>query len=250
MEINTYLENLGLSDKEIKIYLALLELGESSIVSIRQKVKLPRTTVFHLLGKLKERGLIEITETSTRSIYIPYPPRKLVSILNSQANKLKEQADNLRDRLPELNQLFGSASFMPKVRFFVGEDIREVYEEVLESPIDELLFVGETDKVADILGQRFFKNWVNRKVEKKIWTKSIRVSGSEDPFFDPKEGLRKARFTPESFKSPAHIYIYHNSVAIITTSKENFAVVITSREYAETMKHWFTELWKVSTTIK
>ncbi|MEI6498490.1 MAG: helix-turn-helix domain-containing protein [bacterium] len=246
MEINNYLYELGLSDKEIKVYLAILELGENPIMPIKKKVGLPRTTAFHALEQLKSFGLIEILETPKRRVYVPYPPRKIVSVFNHKANKLREQAESIQKDMSELNQLFGSATFMPKVRFFVGDEIREIYEEILDSPIDELIFVGETNKIEGILGHNFFRDWVKRKVQKGIWTRSIRVKNEENLFFDPNDSLRKARFAPESFKAPAQIYIYHNSVAIISSANENFATVITSREYAGTMKHWFSELWKVS----
>jgi len=246
MNIKELLENLGLSQKEITIYLACLELGESSIVSIKKKVNLPRTTVFRALEEIEEKGLIEIIETGKRRIYFPYPPKKIAQILSSKAENLKDQAENFKEMLPELNQLYAFSPFQPKVRMLVGQEIKQVYEEILASPIEEFMYLGETNKILSILSKRYLNDFVKRKVQKQIWTKSLRVVKEEDSFFDPQKGLRKVRYLPEGFKAPANIYIYHNNVAIITTANENFALVVTSKEYAETMKSWFNGLWKTA----
>lgn len=246
MNIEESLKELGLKENEIDIYLALLELGESSIVPIRKRVHLPRTTVFHALERLDEKGLIDILETPARRIYFPHPPKKIVTLLADQSEKLKDQAEDFKNFLPQLNQLYNISPFQPRVRFFVGGEIKEIYEEILASPINEFLYLGETNKVMSILSRRYLMDFVKRKVEKGIWTKSLRVKKEEDPFFDPKTGLRKVRYLPEGFNAPANIYIYHHNVAIIATAKENFALVVTSKEYAETMKSWHGELWKVA----
>jgi sugar-specific transcriptional regulator TrmB len=247
LQIRENLEALGLTEHEIAIYLASLELGESSIIPIKKRIGLPRTTVFRLLEQLKAQGIIEIIETPTRRLYVPYPPRKIVTLLNNQAEKFKEKAENLQNILPELNKLYSASPFQPKVRFFVGDEIEQIYNEILESPIEELLYIGETNKLTSILSKQFFAKWVKKKVEKNIWTRSIRVREQEDLFFDPRKDLRKARFAPKGFEAPSHTYVYHNNVAILTSAKENFGVVITSHEFAATMKNTFQELWKIST---
>jgi len=246
MNLKELLTQLGLNDKEIKVYLVCLELGESSIVEIRKRAVLARTTVFHCLERLDEKGLIDIVETGKGRIYFPHPPKKIVTLLSEQSEKLKEQAEDFQNYLPELNQIYNVSPFQPKVRFFVGLEMKDIFEEILDSPIEEFMYLGETNKIMSILSKRFLSQFVKSKVEKGIWTKSLRVKREEDPFFDAKTGLRKVRYLPENFKAPANIYIYHHNVAIITTAKENFALVITSKEYAETMRHWFNELWKTS----
>lgn len=246
MAIKDSLQQLGLNEKETAVYLSCLELGESSIVAIRAHTNLARTTVFHALERLEQKGLVEIIETPHRRIYFPHPPKKIVSLLIDQAEKIKLQAESFREHLPELNQLYNVSPFQPKVRLFLGEEIKQIYEEILASPVDEFMYLGETNKILSILSKRYLSEFVKKKVEKGIWTKSLRVKPEEDPFFDPKQGLRRVRYLPESFKAPANIYIYHHNVAIITTSKENFALVVTSKENAETMRSWYNELWKIS----
>lgn len=249
MDIRSYLDQLGLDDKEIATYLACLELGESSIMPIVKKTDLPKTTVYHLLDRLKEHGLIEIMIRGTKYYYVPYPPKKLLTLYRHKITEAKERAENLAEALPEIDRLYVGSAFQPKVRYFKGQkELREIYDEVLDMPIDEEWYVGETNKLVKALGESYLKKWVHKRVAKNIKSKSIRVASEESkqPEFLSEKLMRSIRYAPESFKSPTHIMIYGDNVAIITTGEEDFGLVVTSREFAETMRHWFKELWKVS----
>ena len=51
------LEDLGLSNAESRIYIALLESGPSKTGLIIDRTKLQSSTVYHILGSLIEKGL-------------------------------------------------------------------------------------------------------------------------------------------------------------------------------------------------
>jgi len=249
MNLEQYLKQLGLKDKEIKVYLVLLELGESQIMPIVEKVGLPRTTVFHILERLKINKLIEIIHRKTRSIYTPYPPKKIANILELKKAETEEKIKSFNLALPEFSKLYTVSPFEPKIRFFRGSEIRDIYEEILIAGVDEERYVGEAKKIVSALGEEYLKQWIDRRVRKGIRSKSIRVKKeeSEQPIFSgQKEYLRQIRYAPEGFESPMHILIYGNNVAYISTEEENFGLVISSLELARTMRNWFQQLWKMS----
>lgn len=249
MTIEVYLKQLGLDDKEIKIYLACLEIGESAIMPIVDKVGLPRTTVFHILERLGQRKLVEIVQKGSRHLYIPYPPRHLVTLMKQDREKMDEQIESLKTALPELSRVYSHSSFEPKVRFFKGNEIRQIYDEILEIGADESWYVGESDKIVQALGEKYLRNWIEKRVKLGVRSKSVRVRSnkSEEEIFEGgKKYLRNIRYAPVDFKSPTHILIYGDNVAYITTGEENFGLVITSRESAQTMRNWFNQLWKIS----
>ena len=49
MEINKVLENLGLKEGEIKVYLDLLKFNQSSVAKIKERTQLHRTTIYDFL---------------------------------------------------------------------------------------------------------------------------------------------------------------------------------------------------------
>lgn len=52
------LKNLGLNEKEARVYLAALELGEASVQEIAQKSGVKRVTAHVAIEKLKTEGLL------------------------------------------------------------------------------------------------------------------------------------------------------------------------------------------------
>jgi sugar-specific transcriptional regulator TrmB len=254
METLESLKILDLSDQETKIYSICLEKGEANLADICQAANIPRSTTKYILEKLKKKGLLNIVLKGKSQSYFALPPRNIVTVLKSQKEKIDEQIDEVRNILPQLNQIYGSTKNKPGVRYFSGEEIRLIYEEILDSPISETLFIGSMAKTAEVVGLRYLKNWMKRRAALGIKTRAIRIREGEikdDPVINTrtKNYLRSYRIAPENFKSPMHIIIYGNNVASISTSQENFGFVITSKEYAETMKNMFREVWKNSKEI-
>ncbi|MCX6739840.1 MAG: hypothetical protein NTZ49_01260 [Candidatus Parcubacteria bacterium] len=60
------LTNLGLNDKESKVYLACLELGTSSILEIAKKSGVNRGTIYYIIEELKQKQLISQTTKKKR----------------------------------------------------------------------------------------------------------------------------------------------------------------------------------------
>ncbi|HSI21100.1 MAG TPA: helix-turn-helix domain-containing protein [Verrucomicrobiae bacterium] len=247
MDLPEYLKKLGLGAKEARTYLACLELGESNIVPIAEKVKLPRTSVAYLLEKLQEEGLIEILERRGRKHYIPYPPRNILTKFKEKEEQAKEHSASFAQLVPELNRLYENTPHQPKVRIFKGEELRDIYEEMLNTKPKEICYVGSTKQIEEVVGARFLQDWVKRRAAAGIWTRAIRVK-SEEPkdsvYAAGKEGQRDVRYAPTGFKSPANILIYGDTVVVVTTAKESFGVVTTSPDYATSMQSWFEELWE------
>lgn len=250
MNIEQQLEALELKPQETKIYLKCLEKGESKLSQICKELKMARSTVKYSLEKLQKQGLLNIVQKNSSQLYVALPPKNIISTLRSRKEKIDEQIENVQDFLPQLNQIYSSSSHEPKMRYFKDKEIKMIYEEILDSPIDETLFIGEMDKTAEIVGLNYLKSWMKRRSELKIKTRAIRVRKGEllDSVIssDSKKYLRSVRLAPENFESPNHIIIYGNNVATISTTKENFGFVITSKEYATTMKNLFKEVWKNS----
>jgi len=89
------LEKLGLDDKEIQVYLSLLEIGEANIAKITKKSGVKRTTVYNAIESLKGKGLVSSTMRKQSTLYVAEDPRKLEQGLN-------EKLLSLKNILPEL----------------------------------------------------------------------------------------------------------------------------------------------------
>ena len=75
------LKKLGLSDKEIKIYLKLLECGATSVRGLAELCGLNRGTVYDTLKRLQNAGLVSYYHQETKQRFVAEEPEKLISQL-------------------------------------------------------------------------------------------------------------------------------------------------------------------------
>src|SRR3989338_1279088 len=98
MDIPGVLAELGLSEGEIKVYLALLKLSSVPVSKIKEETQMHRTTIYDFLEKLLNKGLINYVIRNNVKYYTAANPTKLFEFL-------KEKQDHLQTILPELQKL-------------------------------------------------------------------------------------------------------------------------------------------------
>ena len=113
MNIEQVLETIGLNEKEAKVYLASLKMGEDSAYNLAQRSGLKRSTVYFILEKLKKHGLVAIKKTPKVTFYSVISPTKLLL-------KIEKQKDTLEKILPELDRFYHEQPHKPNVQVFEG----------------------------------------------------------------------------------------------------------------------------------
>ena len=78
MDIQKLLENLGLEQKEAKVYLELLKLGEATATKIGEKTNLDRTLMYQIANKLIEKGLVSYIIKNNVKYFSAANPKKLM----------------------------------------------------------------------------------------------------------------------------------------------------------------------------
>src|SRR5438128_1840655 len=125
--MNKIIEKLGLSEKEAKVYMAGLKLGETSITDLARASFLKRSTTHLAAQHLIMLGLFSETLKGKRRIIAPVHPRRLLEIARLHANQIE-------DNLSELTALYNLPKEKPKIRVFEGiEGVRTVYREIYNS---------------------------------------------------------------------------------------------------------------------
>ena len=69
MSLELELKKLNFSDKEARVYLALLELGEAPVQHISEKAKVNRATTYVVLEALQKRGVVTTIEKDKKVIF-------------------------------------------------------------------------------------------------------------------------------------------------------------------------------------
>ena len=71
------LEEIGLTKSEIKVYIALIELGPSSKGPIVKKAKITSSKIYEVLDKLTEKGLVSSVLKNNVKHFIASSPTRI-----------------------------------------------------------------------------------------------------------------------------------------------------------------------------
>lgn len=246
MELNEKLANLGLKNKEIKAYLAILKLQKANPHKIAEEANIERTTIYKILDDLTARGLISRSVSGKRLNYIAEAPEML-------KNMLDEQQSTVKQILPYLNALRGSRGAKPVIKFYSGrDDIRKILTTSLNSKEKIRRDFTFVENVVDLFGLKFIHKQIESRVKKGIHVQSLRRAiqnkkVSEKDWYlkkNNKELLREVRYLPESINFEPLIIIYDHTVVIISSKKESYALIIESPEFSQAMKTLFDIAWQ------
>ena len=84
------LMDIGLSEKEAAVYLALLELGSDTVQHIAKKSAVNRATTYVILDSLKKKGVVSTVEKGTKTHFQAESPESLRKLIRLQEAEIKE----------------------------------------------------------------------------------------------------------------------------------------------------------------
>ncbi|MDD3486891.1 MAG: helix-turn-helix domain-containing protein [Candidatus Moranbacteria bacterium] len=235
------LEKLGLSDKEAKVYLAVLELGEGNIAQIAKKSGVKRTTVYDIALSLKSKNLLLETMKGKKNIYSAEDPRKLDDVYD-------ERKATLKKILPELLSVMNAIEKKPRIRYFEGaEGIKEVYKDTLKYPDQEIQAWVTSEAMTKFDVEWLEKYYVPKRLEKKIWARVIAPKTEEVVDYQERDekSLRQTRLVdPKEFPMEVEINLYGGRNIGVMAFGEQMGLVIESRKIYKTLKSIFELGWK------
>ncbi len=233
------LKQIGLTNTEIKVYLTLLDLGQSLAGSIATKANLYRKNVYDALSTLLKKGLVTCVVKSNRKYWNPINPKAINSIID-------EKTQIIRSIMPDLVKRFKTSNIKKNIIIF--EDIKGMknfYYDMLEQK-QSIQILGATGKAYSKLKYfihpwtkkinksniRFKVLWNHDAVNKNMFTKKIKKTTS--------------RTLPKNISTPTQIFIYGNKSAIVIWSQEPTAILIENKEITKGFKQYFEFMWNLS----
>lgn len=129
--IENILQKLGLSDKEIKVYLTCLRLGPSAVRKIAQEADINRGTTYDILKSLKESGLVSYYHRKNQ-YFIAEDPAKLTEALERRQTDLAKMKSEIESIIPQLRWMYDDAGTKPIVKLYEGEQgVKTILNDVL-----------------------------------------------------------------------------------------------------------------------
>src|SRR3989339_1625840 len=163
-EIDRQLKNLNFTDKEQSVYLAILKLGQGSVVQIAKEAKVERTTTARVLINLETKMLVAQVPAGKRLEWQALHPRHLEDLVKKQ-----QQAAN--QLIPELAAIFSRKEEMPKISYYEGHDaLRQLNIEMMNEAKyrSEILSFSSPGAFFPSLSKPEWDKLVKKRISKQI----------------------------------------------------------------------------------
>lgn len=232
------LTKIGLHEREAKLYLALLELGESGVYPLSKKAEIQRTYAYDILDALVKRGLVTRFEKEGKKTYLAEPPETIERML-------QQRLADFSAILPELLSIYNVAPNKPKVRFYEGkEGAIAMYDEMMAEPWYDN--IGEPDAFLAAMGAEYAKELGKRIVANKIRTRELFTRPTQPLLhsdgYNPMQ--QQIRFLADGVHVTTDLCISETKAYFISFDKDIHTVVIEGSGIVKTLQTMFELLWQ------
>ncbi len=235
------LRKIGLSEGEIKVYSALLDLGNASVNDVHEKIGIDRRNIYDILNKLIERGFISYSDENNKKSFRALHPKRILNYISEKENDLKKIREEIESEIPDIVKKFGSQKLEVNASVYRGkEGIKAVFEDMLN--YHENLFIGSGGYVAEKMPY-FWQEYNKRRTKKGVKSYNL-VRGELRGKIKVFGKYFYNKYLPSEFSAnPMVIFIYGNKVANVLWSGDFFAFMIESKEISENYKKYHKFLW-------
>ncbi|HPN54716.1 MAG TPA: helix-turn-helix domain-containing protein [Candidatus Moranbacteria bacterium] len=227
--------SIGLNEKETKVYLASLELGQSTVQSIAVKAGINRATTYFIIDGLMQRGLITSFNKGKKQYFFAADPERLIEILEREKENIESKKNNLQKLLPQLRSLNNKQSGRPLVRYYEGkEGISSMVEEVFREAKGVVYMAYSADEVGNIFSKKDQERWRKIRVDKNMPVKAIYTKKEGKIGVVPKSESLKIPF--EKFPISCDFAVFNDKVRIASLKNRLTGIIIEDKEIASSFR--------------
>ena len=237
------LEKLGLSDKEIKVYLSVLAFGGSSVRKIAEHSGINRGTTYDILKHLLDLKLVHYYNEDKKQYFIAEDPEKLKNTLQTKIQELEETKKQIDEIIPQLKSIYDNAESKPVVKYYEGRAaIRIILEDVLHSfgkNSEKEYYVYSSSAIKQYLYE-VYPEFSEERIKEGINVKVISIGPGGET-----RGLDSRKWMTKKDSAPTYTLIYNGKVAMISVDRNNkpLGIVIEDNNIYQTQKMMFEFIW-------
>lgn len=236
------LEDIGLTNAEIKVYIALLELGATKTGPLIEKSCLQSSAVYSALAKLTEKGLVSSIREGKMSYYQAADPKNIIEYIDEKKSKLNEL-------LPFLVSKQSLSKDRTDAVLFRGmRGVKELLLELLDAGGNEHHTIG-SPKDSDMLGEAWWLSYHKKRAAKNIrasllFNESLRRWSEKLGYANRQDKLKlEIRLTKKGFEPLTEIIIRNDKVATIIWTEKPLGILVHNKALADSWEKYFQMDW-------
>lgn len=248
-------EELGLSQKEARVYVANLMLGPATVQKIADFAGIKRVTAYVILESLLNLGLASQSNKGKKTYFMSEEPSNLKGLLEKKSQELNELEQNLEEILPQLQSLKSLPAESPSVKFYdSAEGIKAIMRQFINVGVGD----GKTKMAYGISNvdqvKKYFPEFRERQANPERLNAGISskiIYTSEDGRIlkeTDKDRNRESRYLPaEKYPLNADFTIVGNVIIMISLNgPKPLGVTIESADLAKGMLAIFNVCWDLA----
>ena len=239
-------EHAGLSDKEARVYLALLELGQATVVQISHQSQLKRPIIYVTIESLIENGYVSKMPNKKVNTYAVGDP----AIISA---KLSSTAKGFAEMLPYLQNLSNKSGNRPRISYYETESaIWNIYKETsrhkhvllntsyvrLKQHFPESAERWLRDCERGVYSLRDWKHLIPNNHEDILIAKRLTKVG------------QNIRIIDHENVHTLDLALFNNKLSITSIEDEPFMIVVESTPLSMAMSAMFEMIWALGKEIK
>lgn len=243
--LESKLKDIGLGEKEAKVYLAAMDLGPATAKQIAQKASVNRATTYVQIESLTEKGLMSSFDKGKKTFFNAESPERLFRFIEKQKNETLEKENILKETLGELKNVFDYSGERPRVRFFEGkEGLKIMQDDFLKTKDKKIEIIYHRDIIEKIFSEDERKLYYQQRIDKKIYARVLYTGKKGKLEISP---LTARLWLPEEkFSFSSDITIYGDKIAFVAFEKRSIGIIIESKTIANTLRTIFNLTWETA----
>ena len=245
------LEEIGFSKGEIKVYFALIELGQTTIGPLSKKAEVTPAKVYPILEKLTQKGLaMHIIKSGTKH-FEAASPKRIINYLEEKNKRINKEKEEIRKLIPQIEAKKRLAKEIQTAQIYqTFNGIKTLYNEILDTlSINKKDFIGFTlgkEEYKHKESEYFFQEYDAKRRSLKIKTRLLGHIYQKKFINSITKYDKNISVKYLQYKMPTGVIIFGEKVATLTWKEIPTAFVIQSKEIAESYQKFFEDMWKMA----
>lgn len=242
------LREIGLTDYESRVYVALLDLGKATSGEILQQASLNTGKIYDILASLKNKGFVsEIIEAGVKKFF-PADPQRIYDYLEEKKQDISQQEASLGNIIPDIMKKIEFQKEAQRVEVFYGYKgvcaarIKEINRYNKKNVI-RIFGVGKREKYTPQIYNYFTNYLYPIRIEKKMKIKKL-LDHTARKYREDHEEIAEVRFFP--YASPVTIATIGDLTIIDILIEEPVTITIESQAVADSFVQQFELFWKLA----
>jgi sugar-specific transcriptional regulator TrmB len=243
------LEQIGLTEGETKVYLALIKLGETRTGQLAKEAEVSSSKVYKILDRLEKKGLAGSITKGKVKYFQAMEPRSILEYMEEKQNELNEKTQLIKQLIPQLELERKKSKEKTKATLYEGwKAIFNIYRGAIEDlkSGEEYFVIGAYYPKNKPFVRDFYQNYHTQRAKRKVKVNMLANYETKGNLVPATLIHSEVRFLPQYFLTKMTILFYKNKAFFIFPLDEPIGFMIDSKEATEGLKSYFNVLWKIA----